>query len=322
MFLFKLGITVMSINTLAELGCECELGALPIGLVFLLAALAALALERIAPSTQMDVGWTATLMRTLATIFAFAAVAGFLAAQFGGGALSGLGVLWRTLVNWLVSALMFVLGPLLRALFGFIAWLRERLGNNDRDLSDGPFGKLEPFSWSKLPPVERWGESALGFIELALVALFFLILLRIVFSMKRPKANGLWQSQIIERESLRGARESRLAFLKGFLRDLLPDWLVATPSSTSAGMTADRSGPIGLYFDMLRLGIERGHELNRTATPSERIGPLSQALDTAPVREITEDFNHALYGEQPDQGARSEALRKDLLQSSARPDTE
>ncbi len=72
-----------------------------------------------------------------------------------------------------------------------------------------------------------------------------------------------------------------------------------------------------LYFGLLQAAIGRGHELQLTATPLERVPSLCSALPGAPVEQITRCFNAACYSRSPANLETIRALR-DLLEKAVK----
>lgn len=312
MFVFKLGLAVVCVATLAELGCQCDLRALPTSAAFLAIALGALALERLAPSTELSSDWARTIARALTIVAATTAALGFIGANFGTTALSVVGELWRVVVTALIQLLTFVLTPVLALLFSLVEWLKSR-GSGRGDGSAGTIDPPAPFEWSKLAPVQTWGDSLLTLIELGLVAVFFLLLARVLFQRRRRRMAPRWGDSLIEREALAAPSSTRWQFLRGLWNEWLPDWLTGheTPTSVDSRGPAG-SGPVALYFETLSLARSRGHVFDRTKTPNERVAPLVASLPTAPVNAITDAFNQARYGHGGPSKDESELLKAQL----------
>ena len=95
--------------------------------------------------------------------------------------------------------------------------------------------------------------------------------------------------------------------------ELLPAWLRRKAGDWEAWRYPEGQDGITeafrLYFAMLDAAVDSGWPFEPASTPLERIESLQLALPGVPVREVTECFNQACYGEMPNAAERLQRLK-------------
>lgn len=311
---FKLGLTVLVITALVELGYKVDFGVRIVAFPFFASSLAGLALLTLeADESQQRTRWGRLLVAFIGGSLALGTVI-----SLGvGSTLSGVATqLFRGLglAGYYVSLVaFFLLEKGIRGFFWALRSVADIFGN------PGAVRFLRPPSFLQQRPEESEVEKVSGIwaivaasIKWGLLVLLILAILLFIYWLFRKRGRGGYAGENEVRESVRG-EEDEGALLGALLPQVRPKEhleLYPLPEGASARLRLFRA-----YFQALNMALQRGQGRRASETPAEYAPRLASALPGAPVSDLSTEFAHARYSDwaPPDDvvARLEEALRPD-----------
>ncbi len=307
---FRTGIVGLACTMLAEQVFKADFDATIMIIPFFAISLAGLAFARMASAAT----WPRTIGLAISVVIGGGLVIGSIGALFGGEGLRLLLAGWNRFLDAVSWVLTVLLVPVFEIIFDIIIWLfgetvpRSRA---DRVVTPRENPWWENIETGSVPP---FVEFVIELLKYPLLLLAIYLLYRALLWAYKAHAARVVTIAEVDRESIRG-NSNAASDLISLAFGLLPDWMI--PTSAPVGLRYPKGKPgisevYRLYFDMLAAARKRGYEFVPSATPRERRPELEQTIPEVPVREITDRFNAACYGNITTDQAVIAKLRSDL----------
>ena len=314
---FKIGITALAVATLVDQARDGGIEASALFLPFFAATLVGLAVGRLPESAdRRNAGqWAKIIAVSVMGIMSTGLLIGLAGGLYGGGGVRLLYGGWTLLVEGLLWLLQW---PVMWAV-AVIDWLLSLIGTRDpatQELDPGQAQSGQEIFGVEPDTVTNTGNSTVDtIVEVLKYPVIALIIIAVFFALAlafRRMSSKAEDEDGDERESIRGdadAADDMARLLGGLVPGLLKG------RNRKRWRHPDGQGiaeVFNLYFETLAMGIKWGMRFDPGMTPAERLPLLEAALPGAPVREVTERFNAACYGQEPSPISRVNELSEDL----------
>ena len=315
---FRIGVAVFALALLLEVGGAGALGTAALLVPFFSASLSAMALARLPSVTAAGRGWVLIVSSSVVLVILLGMASGLLAGVVGRGGAGLLADGWSRIAGYLGEAVKFVVLPILELVFVFLNWFFALLVGTENTAGWSMPELLGP------PPgdgLKSW-DWPFDLLPLALALLIVIFLYRVLKPVLRRIRKTASEPGEAHHESIR-ADARPLTDLARLLRLLFG--LTKADAGGARAWRCPSAEPgiteaFQLYFSLLQTAVGRGHELQPSATPLERVPSLRATLPGVPVERITRCFNAACYGRFPAEVETVRDLRQ-MLEKDVRSST-
>lgn len=317
---FKLGLTVLVLTALLEIGYKISLGVRIVAIPFFASSLAGMALLTLeAEEGRQRTRWGRLLIASIGGSLGLGVLISF---GVGSGASSVASQFFRVLglIAFYISlAAFFVLEKLIRGFFSAIAAVGRIFGDPDvvRFLrppsllqerpGQGDVEKVTGF-WAVFAEVVKWG----------LIALLILGILLFIYWLFKKRGRDALTDENEVRESVRGEADSDEGALIGALLPHLRPREHPALYPLPEGATS-RERLFRAYFQALNTAQQRGKARRAAETPAEYAPRLAEAFPGSPAQDLSSDFAQARYGDWTPPDAEVERLEQGMRADGHKP---
>ena len=316
---FRIGILVLAIAAVIDIAHHSDLNVFPMMFIFFASGVAGLIIAHMAPTSQ-QAGGTRAWTRIIGGLVGALVVLGMLfsllredvLAVIAAPLLWVLEILSKVVFYVIIFPLAYIIDFITRGIFALLLWLRGE-PQQEREFAQpqgvgafdgfGRNGEGEPAALLLLQILQWSIVAAIIIGVLVLMALAF----RRRYRHRAEVADG-------QRESLIEGADLTYDFAN-LLFNMLPSRFRRRSANRALRVPSDDpniADVFRIYFGLLTLAEQRGHERHSSETPLEFRETLESIFPSALVRAATSAFTRACYGHHPAPRERIDEMRQEL----------